>query len=310
MNNQEKTSDFVIKFRGTRGSYPSAKANYLKFGGNTACVEVRCGKQLIILDAGTGIIDIGIEEIKNAIIQEEKTPHQATIILSHIHQDHIQGLQFYRPLFVPSSTINLFGLNSNEESLKDTLKSVLFDKVFPLGIDEIRSNFNINNFSQNDIIVISQNGETKTFDNLDKNIKLKENDIKISAYKTVAHPKNGCLCIKIEYKDKTLVYATDKESYIGADKKFIQFAHDCDCLIHDAQYTYQDYVNPIQPKQGYGHSTFEMAIETAQLAKAKKLFFFHYDPDYDDDKLAMLETEFSRNNENILFAKENNEICL
>ncbi len=310
MNNQEKTSDFVIRFRGTRGSYPSAKANYLKFGGNTACVEVRCGKQLIILDAGTGIIDIGIEEIKNAIIQEEKTPHQATIILSHIHQDHIQGLQFYRPLFIPSSTINLFGLNSNEESLKDTLKSVLFDKVFPLGIDEIRSNFNINNFSQNDIIIVSQNGETKTFDNLDKNIKLKENDIKISAYKTQAHPKNGCLCIKVEYKGKTLVYATDKESYIGADKKFIQFAHDCDCLIHDAQYTYQDYVNPIQPKQGYGHSTFEMAIETAQLAKAKKLFFFHYDPDYDDDKLAMLETEFSRNNEKILFAKENNEIHL
>lgn len=310
MNNQEKISDFVIRFRGTRGSYPSAKLNYLKFGGNTACVELRCGKQLIILDAGTGIIDIGVEEIKNSIIQEEKVPHQATIILSHIHQDHIQGLQFYRPLFVPSSIINLFGLNSNEESLKDTLKAVLFDKVFPLGIDEIRSNFNINNFSQNDVIVLSQNGEIKTFDNLDNNIKLKENDIKISAYKTAAHPKNGCLCIKVEYKGKTLVYATDKESYIGADKKFIQFAHGCDCLIHDAQYTYQDYINPIQPKQGYGHSTFEMAIETAQLAKAKKLFFFHYDPDYDDDKLAMLETEFSRNNENILFAKENNEICL
>ena len=311
MGNQElKSSDFVIKFRGTRGSYPSAKLNYLKFGGNTACVEIHCGKQLIILDAGTGIIDIGVDEIKNSIIAAEKTPHQATIILSHIHQDHIQGLQFYRPLFIPSSTINLFGLNSNEESLKDTLKAVLFDKVFPLGIDEIRSNFNINNFSQNDVIILSQDGKIKIFDNLDDGINLKEDDIRISAYKTAAHPKNGCLCIKVEYKGKTLVYATDKESYIGADKKFIQFAHGCDCLIHDAQYTYQDYINPIQPKQGYGHSTFEMAIETAQLAKAKKLFFFHYDPDYDDDKLAMLETEFSRNNENILFAKENNEICL
>ena len=308
MNNVK--TDFTVKFRGTRGSYPSAKLNYLKFGGNTACVEVRCGKQLVILDAGTGIIDIGLDEIKNAIVSDEKKPHQATIVLSHIHQDHIQGLQFYRPLFVPSSTINLFGLNTNEENLKDTLKTILFDKVFPLGIDEIRSNFNINNFTQNDVITISQSGEIKKFDILDKNIKLDQDDIMISAYKTAAHPKNGCLCVKVEYKGKTLVYATDKESYVGADKKFIQFAHNCDCLIHDAQYTYQDYINPIQPKQGYGHSTFEMAIETAMLSKAKKLFFFHYDPDYDDNKLEMLEMEFSKNNENILFAKENQEIYI
>ena len=303
-------SDFSIKFRGTRGSYPTAKANFLKYGGNTACVEVRCGKQLIILDAGTGIIDIGIDEIKNSIINQDKTPHNATIFLSHIHQDHIQGLQFYRPLFNPSSKINLFGLNSNDENLKDTLKTILFDKVFPLGIDEIRSNFNINNFSQNNIVVISQSGDIKVFDSLDENIDIKIDDIMVVANKTMAHPKNVCLIIKVEYKGKSLVYATDKESYVGADKKFIQFSHNCDCLIHDAQYTYQDYINPIQPKQGYGHSTFEMAIETAQLSKAKKLFFFHYDPDYDDDKLAMLEEEFTRKNENILFAKENDEIYL
>ena len=309
-SNIEKEQDFIIKFRGTRGSYPSAKANFLKYGGNTSCVEVRCGEQLIILDAGTGIIEVGIDEIKNSIISEVKKPHQATIFLSHIHQDHIQGLQFYKPIFIPSSTINVFGLNVGEENLRDTLKTVLFDKVFPLGIDEIRSNFNINNFTQNDVIIISQNGETKKVDCFEKNIEIKDDDVIISAYKTTAHPKNGCLCIKVEYKKKTLVYATDKESYIGADKKFIQFAHNCDCLIHDAQYTYQDYINPIQPKQGYGHSTFEMAIETALLAKAKKLFFFHYDPDYDDCKLSMLEAEFSRNNQSILFAKENLELVL
>ena len=303
-------TDFQIKFRGTRGSYPTAKVNFLKFGGNTACVEVRCGEQLIILDAGTGIIDVGIDEIKNSIISQNKKPHQATIILSHIHQDHIQGLQFYRPLFNPTSKINLFGLNTNEESLKETLKTILFDKVFPLGIDEIRSDFNINNFTQNDVIILSQNGEVKKLDILEENINKKYDDIIITACKTMAHPKNGCLSIKIEYKGKSLVYATDKESYVGADKKFVQFAHSCDCLIHDAQYTYQDYINPIQPKQGYGHSTFEMAIETMQLAKAKKLFFFHYDPDYDDNKLEMLENEFSKNNENILFAKENFEITI
>lgn len=305
MNN----SDFIVKFRGTRGSYPTAKAGFLKYGGNTACVEVRLGSQLVILDAGTGIIDIGIDEIKNSILAMDKKPHRATIFLSHIHQDHIQGLQFYKPLFDENAQINLYGLNSSDENLKDTLKAILFDKVFPLGLDEIRSNFNINNFSQNDIVVISQNGETKRYNALKDEIKLLDDDIKISSYKTTAHPKNGCLCIKIEYKDKSLVYATDKESYVGADKKFIQFTHNCDCLIHDAQYTHQDYIDPIQPKQGFGHSTFEMAIETAQLAKAKKLFFFHYDPDYNDNKLGVLENEFCKN-PNIFFAKENESFYL
>ena len=74
MASEVQENDFIVKFRGTRGSYPSPKANFLKFGGNTACVEVRCGKQLIILDAGTGIIDIGIDEIKNSIISFEKPP--------------------------------------------------------------------------------------------------------------------------------------------------------------------------------------------------------------------------------------------
>lgn len=301
--------DFTVKFRGTRGSYPCARANYLKYGGNTACVEVRCGNQLIILDAGTGIIDIGIDEIKNKIITNTvDTPHQATIILSHIHQDHIQGLQFYKPLFFANSKINLFGMNVAEENLKETLKKILFDKVFPLNLDEIRSDFNINNFNQNNIIILSQDGTTKIFDSLKSDINYKEDDVIISAYKTSAHPKNGCLSIKIEYKNKSLVYATDKESYIGGDKRFMLFAHNCDCLIHDAQYTKQDYINPLESRQGFGHSTYEMAIEAFLGAKAKKLFFFHYDPDYDDTQLEILEKEYS--NESIFFAKENYEVEL
>lgn len=305
----DKKANFKLKFRGVRGSYPTAKTNFLKYGGNTACVEVHCGNHLIILDSGTGIIDIGIDEIKNSIITQDKTPHKAVIFLSHIHQDHIQGLQFYKPLFIPTSKIDLFGLCNYNENLKDTLRAILFDKVFPVGLEEIRSSFNIHNFTQNDIVTISPDGTIKSYDNLDNSIKTNSDDVVITSYKTTAHPKNGCLCIKIEYQNKSLVYATDKESYVGADKKFIQFAHSCDCLIHDAQYTYQDYINPVQPKQGFGHSTFEMAIETSLCAKAKKLFFFHYDPEYDDTKLSMLEEEFSKN-ENVFFAKENEEVIL
>ena len=138
--------DFKIKFRGVRGSYPVPQSDFLKYGGNTACVEIQVGGHLIILDAGTGLISLGNElmqkYIESGTTITDRTPVKCTILLSHIHQDHIQGLQFYKPLFSANSTINLFGLNSNEENLKDTLKTILFDKVFPLGLDEIRKSIN------------------------------------------------------------------------------------------------------------------------------------------------------------------------
>lgn len=121
------------------------------------------------------------------------------------------------------------------------------------------------------------------------------------------HPKNGCLCFKIEFKGKTLIYATDKESQNTSDKDFIEFAKNCDFLIHDAQYTNDDYINPTNPKQGFGHSTFEMAVDIAHLTNAKKLFFFHYDPEYNDTKLSHLEKELTKKYNNVFFAKENHE---
>lgn len=292
---------FKIKFRGTRGSYPVAKANFLNYGGNTACVELKCANQTIILDAGTGIIDIGQDEK----LQSEQN-NQVTILISHLHQDHIQGLPFYKPLYNSSNTINLFGLKPNNENLKEALKAVLFDKVFPLGIDEIKSNFNIQNLSPKNLIVISQDEKIKLY-NQNDDIKTNEDDIIISIYKTPMHPKNGCLCFKIKYRKKTLVYATDKESQNANDKDFIEFARNCDCLIHDAQYTNDDYLNPKNPKQGFGHSTFEMAIDIAHLTKAKKLFFFHYDPEYDDNKLSQIEKELTEKFNCVFFAKENYE---
>jgi ribonuclease BN (tRNA processing enzyme) len=291
-------TNFTIKFRGVRGSYPTAKSNFLKFGGNTSCVEVKCGKQLIILDSGTGIIEIGNDVAKNNYNQK-----QTTIILSHIHQDHIQGLQFYKPLFNQDSKINLFGLNKKDEDLKSTLNNFLFDTVFPLNLYEIKSDFKINNFSEEEVILIYQDGKTEKVDYSNKNIKTNENVIKITSHKT-PHPKDGCLCIKIEYNNKTLIYATDRENFED-DDGFIDFAKNTNCLIHDAQYTLEDYNSKVFSKKGFGHSTFEMAIDVFNKTYAKKMYLYHYDPDYDDKKLENLEKQYAKNN--IIFAKENLE---
>ncbi len=304
--------EIKVKFRGVRGSHPTAKQSHLKYGGNTSCVEVWAGGHLIILDAGTGIIDLGRDLQKEHILSGtdlySRTPIKAVLILSHIHQDHIQGLQFFSPLFIPTTSLDVYGLSHPSKSLKENLTEVLFERVFPLTYDEIPSDFNIYDFQMKNALVIRPDGKKEFVKLADFNIEDHNDDVIISAYKTTAHPKDGSLSIKIQYKGKTLVYATDKESYIGCDKKFIEFAHGADVLIHDAQYTHQDYISPILPKQGFGHSTFNMALETAKFAKAKRLFFFHYDPNYDDGILDMLEKEFGALVDSAEFAKENLEI--
>src|SRR5215510_11742291 len=96
---------FIVKFRGVRGSYPKPDHNFLKYGGNTSCVEINVNNHLIILDAGTGIIQLGKDLIQQQIMDSE--PINATILLSHLHLDHIQGLPFFRPLYSKSSTVNI-----------------------------------------------------------------------------------------------------------------------------------------------------------------------------------------------------------
>lgn len=118
-------SEFKVKFRGVRGSYPLAKKEFLKYGGNTSCVEVHVGGHIILLDAGTGMIDAGNELMKNYIASgvtvQERTPIKATVLISHIHQDHILGFTFFKPLHVPNSVINVFGNVNYNESLSDEL---------------------------------------------------------------------------------------------------------------------------------------------------------------------------------------------
>ena len=283
-------SEFKVKFRGVRGSYPIAKKEYLKYGGNTSCVEVNAGGHLIVLDAGTGLIDVGNELLEKYIASgtetSNRTPIKAVVLLSHIHHDHIQGFTFFRPLHIPSTTINVYGNVNYNESLSDELAELLFGKSFPLDLGDIAGNLNIKDIAETDAIIL-RNGEPPIIKRVERpeDLDAGEDDVVITCYRSYAHPQEGVIIYKISYKCKTLVYATDKESYLGGDKKLANFARGCNLLIHDAQYTTEDYMNSFVPKQGYGHSTFDMAIECQNQVNAEKLVFFHFDPGYDDEKL-------------------------
>ena len=308
-------SEFKVKFRGVRGSYPIAHKDFLQYGGNTACVEVNVNGHLIILDAGTGLIDLGNEllekYISSGLSAEERTPVKATVLISHIHQDHIQGFTFFRPLHIPSTNLNVYGNVNYNETLSDELASLLFGKSFPLDLGDIAGNLNINDISDTEAIIL-RHDSAPIIKRIEKaqDATPENDDVVITCYRSYAHPQEGVLIYKIAYKDKVMVYATDKESYLGGDKKLTNFARGCDLLIHDAQYTTEDYASPITPKQGYGHSTFEMAVEAQKQANAKKLVFFHYDPDYDDNKLNIIKEHYKANDEKVILAYEGLEIEL
>ena len=308
-------NEFKIKFRGVRGSYPVSKKGFLEYGGNTSCVEINVGGHLIILDAGTGLIDSGNEimekYIASGVNPQDRTPIKATVLISHIHQDHIQGFTFFRPLHIPSTTINVFGNANYDESLSDELANLLFGKSFPLDLGDIAGNLNITDINETEAILLKKNSApiVKRIETPDDE-KIGKDDVLITFYRSYAHPQEGVLIYKIKYRDKVVVYATDKESYQGGDTKLTNFARNCDVLIHDAQYTTEDYLNKFVPKQGYGHSTFEMAVDCAKQAEAKKLIFFHFDPGYDDKKLNSIKKHYESISENIQLAQEGLEIDL
>ena len=306
-------SEFKVKFRGVRGSYPVAKQEFLGYGGNTACVEVNVGGHLIILDAGTGFINLGDEltekYITSAIEPKDRTPVKGIVLISHIHQDHILGFTFFRPLHIRSTVLDVYGNVNYNETLSDELANLLFGKSFPLDLGNIGGNLNIHDLNETDGILLRP-GEApivKRIEN-DSDLQISDEDVLITCYRSYAHPQEGVLIYKISYKDKVLVYATDKESYPGGDKKLANFARGCNVLIHDAQYNMEYNLDAYSPKQGYGHSTFDMALEAKKQANAEKLVFFHYDPEYDDNKLNAIRDKYKQ--DDIVFAYEGLEIDL
>ncbi len=308
--------DFKVKFWGVRGSYPVCSKDFLKYGGNTSCVEITAGCQHIILDCGSGMISLGDKLYKDYLSSGEnisdRTPISVTVLLSHVHQDHIQGLNFFKPVNIATTKLSLFGYSGIDSCLDDTLSELIYGKSFPINIYDNTADFLIRDINESEIIKFDKDSKMPYVERISNSsdFNSKNNEVVISFLKSNSHPNYGVMCFKISYKGKTLVYATDTECYQGGAKRLELFAKDADLLIHDSQYTTEDYLSPVIPKQGFGHSTFDMAFDTAVNANVKKLAFFHFDPSYNDDKLTFIENSFKSKNKNYFLAKEGMEICI
>ena len=269
------SNEMKVKFWGVRGSYPTPGAETVKYGGNTASVEISAGGRTIILDAGTGIIPLGRE------LARTKHAGEILLLLSHLHHDHTQGFPFFVPAYMPNAKLHINGPDGTHESMKNVLERNQSSETFPLGLRDMSSSKDIQAVRESQVIVWDEAGVCVA----ESASGLSDEAVVIRIHKSYAHP-GGVFIYRITWRGKSVVYATDTEGYVGTDKRLVKFSKDADVLIHDAQYLDEHYwgqLDGFPSTQGFGHSTVTMACEVAHASEAGQLILFHHDPAYTDD---------------------------
>ena len=242
-----------ITFWGVRGSTPTPDADSLRYGGNTACVEVRTPEgHVIIVDGGTGIIALG----KALSRQPGPRGAEVALLLSHLHWDHIQGLPFFSPLYDPRSEVHLYGSDAYGISVDEMLDGLMRPPYFPVDTHVLRSR-------KQHMMAAGQ--------------RFRLWDVEITAL-SLNHPQ-GCLGFRFEASTGVFVYASDHEhGNARYDAAVRDLARGADLLVYDAQYTPEEYPS----RRGWGHSTWAEGVSVARDTGARRLMLFHHDPGHSD----------------------------
>ncbi len=272
-----------IRFWGVRGTISTPYIDMIKTGGSTTCVEVTTDeKNVIILDAGTGLVALGRELMKE--YKDKKMP-KIHLFLTHTHWDHLNGFPFFAPLFCKNAEINLYAPAKKTRNLKDIILTQFDDDFSPITLGELPCVLNF-------------------FDIEEKTIDISK-DLKITSQRHF-HP-GGAYGYRIEYKGKVFVFNTDVEHENGQiDQRVVDISKDADLMVHDAQYT----EDQMKDRVGWGHSTWQQAVEVSRLAGVKQLGLTHHDPERTDKEVNALEKKAKKQFENSFFCRYGLEIEL
>ena len=284
------TRPLVARFWGVRGSHPVVAAGGSRVGVNTACVELRWGKQVIVLDAGSGIIPLG-----ERLVHEWKAPdgpdHPAVAVLfTHAHHDHICGLPFFAPLYAPQARVQLFGPDLAGMRFSEIVGGYMRSPYFPVDFADLPPGRSARSVTDGMRLIWRPGGREPQVRRQDAAVP--PGALVIDVLHGEAHPRNGVLVYRVSAGGRSLAFATDLEMDTpdsAFERRFVRFVEGADVLIHDAQYTPADYDGP-HPHRGYGHSTPAMACRVAAAAHARELVLFHSDPGYGDRDVEALES--------------------
>jgi phosphoribosyl 1,2-cyclic phosphodiesterase len=262
-----------LKLWGVRGSVAVPGGATARYGGNTSCVEVRADGEIILLDAGTGIRGCGVELEK----EFGSKPIELSLLITHVHWDHIQGFPFFLPSYNDKNRINIYGYDGSDIGFHEILEGQMRTPFFPVELDQLPGKIDIKKL------------ETKDF-NIGK--------VRVRA-KSMNHP-GVCVGYRLDTSTGSLAYLPDNEPYDAyklhsakshllspeqtqkrAEEEraeLVKFLKGCDLLILDAQYTDEEYKHHI----GWGHGSLSTGIALAVDAEVRKLILFHHDPDHND----------------------------
>lgn len=259
----------TVKFWGTRGSIPTPGAATMKYGGNTSCVEIRCGKLILMFDCGSGARELGLALTREF---QDGDLHLHTFV-SHTHWDHIQGFPFFTPAYAGGNHITLYSLRGADKSLEKVFTGQMDSTYFPVSLTDLKAHLH--------------------FVELQEPVVL--GNVTVS-YVFLNHP-GLAVGFRVEAAGKSVVYVTDHEPYWRLsgendysrklEREVDQFARNANLYIRDAQYTEDEYLI----RRGWGHSTWRDALESAHCAGVKQLALYHHEPLHDDTFIDRIVTE-------------------
>jgi phosphoribosyl 1,2-cyclic phosphodiesterase len=260
-----------VRFLGVRGSIATSLSSQRLVGGNTACIEIRSAETRIIVDAGTGLRSLGNERLADGI-------KNSTILLSHLHWDHVAGLPFFAPIYIPGHRVQIATGPNGTMPLEQAMQRLFVAPFFPVEYAAVADQLILRELAPSGTFVIG--------------------DITVTMAK-LNHP-DPVYGFRFEHDGHSIVYATDTEHYSCVDPTLKKLAAGADILIYDSQYTPTEYPS----KVGWGHSTWLAGAELARAAGVPQLVLFHHDPDRSDDQVAAIELEANRNLPGAIAARE------
>jgi phosphoribosyl 1,2-cyclic phosphodiesterase len=255
-------SPMRVRFWGVRGSIACPGPSTIRYGGNTPCIEVRCGEHVLVFDAGTGLRPLGLELIK------DKGISHVDIFITHCHLDHVVGLPFFAPLFRKGYRVRVWAGNLlPANSIERVMRMLMSSPLFPIQIEIFKAAIEFHDFRSGDVLRPHENVVLHTA--------------------PLDHP-DGSNGYRLEYGGRTFALVSDTEGFPGkCDNDLLSLANNADLAVYDATYTEDEIVSRI----GWGHSTWLRGIRLAEKANVKHLCLFHHDPSHDDDFMDTLAAE-------------------
>ncbi len=274
---------FRIKFFGVRGSIPVCGEGFQKFGGNTTSILLEGTKRTVILDAGTGIRELGKEMAQDPHLGIDRP---CFLAFSHFHWDHIQGLPFFVPAYDPrrTFTISAIGRERRGKDLRSIFETQMQEEYFPVTLDAMGAKIEFLQTTEDQMSVDTA-------------------FVKVIKHN---HPGGAYSYRFQDTEGKGVVYCTDIEHGERIDPQIVAFARDADLLIHEGQYTPEE----LPRHQGWGHSSWAQAVEVAEQARVRRLIITHHDPDHSDAFLDGVENQCQARFPDTVLAREKMEIVI